>query len=106
MVAALGDVSDALNKAAGSDVWSLSDEDLQATLVACERLAARQAAIGLRLVREADARDLGRRLGAASTTCWLRHRLRLRPAGAKVRVELANRLRIGEADGRWTTPPT
>ena len=61
-------------------------------------LAARQAAVGLRLVREADARDLGRRLGATSTTGWLRHRLRLRPGEAKVRVDLANRLRVGESD--------
>jgi hypothetical protein len=50
------------------------------------------------LVREADGRDLGRRLGASSTTAWLRHRLRLRPAEAKTRVELAHRLRVGEWD--------
>jgi hypothetical protein len=60
-------------------------------------VAARQAAVGLRLVREADARDLGRRLGASSTTAWLRHRLRLRPGEAKTRVDLANRLRVGES---------
>jgi Domain of unknown function (DUF222) len=98
VVAALGDVSAALDAAAGAEVWSLSDDDLQATIVACEALAARQAAVGLRLVREADARDLGRRLGASSTTAWLRARLRLRPVEAKTRVELANRLRVGEAD--------
>ena len=44
----------------------------------------------MRLVREADGRDLGRRLGASSTTAWLRHRLR--PGEAKARVDLANRL--------------
>jgi hypothetical protein len=98
VVAALGDVSAALDAAAGAEVWSLSDDDLQATIVACEVLAARQAAVGLRLVREADARDLGRRLGASSTVAWLRHRLRLRPAEAKARVELAHRLRVGESD--------
>jgi hypothetical protein len=96
VVAALDAVGEALDAAAGADVWSLSDDDLQATIVACEALAARQAAVGLRLVREADARDLGRRLGAPSTTAWLRHRLRLRPGEAKARVELANRLRVGE----------
>ena len=66
VVAALDVVSEALDDAAGADVWSLSDDDLAATIVACEQLAARQAAVGLRLVREADARDLGRRLGATS----------------------------------------
>jgi hypothetical protein len=49
------------------------------------------------LVQEADARDLGRRLGAASTTAWLRARLRLRPGEAKTRVDLAHRLRVGES---------
>jgi Domain of unknown function (DUF222)/HNH endonuclease len=97
VVAALGDVSDALGKTVAADVWSLSDDDLAAAIVACEVVAARQAAVGLRLVREADARDLGRRLGATSTTGWLRARLRLRPGEAKTRVDLANRLRVGES---------
>jgi hypothetical protein len=99
VVAALDAVGEALDTTAGAEVWSLSDDDLAAAIVACEALAARQVAIALRLVREADARDLGRRLGASSTTAWLRHRLRLRPGEAKARVDLANRLRIGEADG-------
>jgi Domain of unknown function (DUF222)/HNH endonuclease len=98
VVAGLDAVGEALDAAAGADVWSLSVDDLQATIVACEALAARQAAVGLRLVREADARGLGRRLGATSTTAWLRHRLRLRPGEAKARVELAHRLRVGESD--------
>jgi Domain of unknown function (DUF222)/HNH endonuclease len=96
IVAALDAVGDALDAATAADVWSLSDDDLAATIVACEQLAARQAAVSLRLVREADARDLGRRLGATSTTAWIRHRLRLRPGEAKTRVDLANRLRIGD----------
>jgi hypothetical protein len=97
MVAALDAVGDALDAATAADVWSLSDDHLAATIVACEQLAARQAAASLRLVREADARDLGRRLGATSTTAWIGHRLRLRPGEAKLRVDLANRLRVGES---------
>ena len=96
VVAALDAVGEALDNGMATDVWSLSDNDLAATIERCEALAARQAALGLRLVREADARDLGRRLGASSTTGWLRHRLRLRPGEAKVRVDLANRLRVGD----------
>jgi hypothetical protein len=96
VVAGLGDVSDGLDKAVSGEVWALSDDDLAATIARCEAVAARQAALGLRLVREADARDLGRRLGASSTTAWLRNRLRLRPGEAKLRVDLANRLRVGD----------
>ncbi|HET6727896.1 MAG TPA: DUF222 domain-containing protein, partial [Jiangellaceae bacterium] len=96
VVAALDAVGVALDAAASADVWSLSDDDLAATIERCEVLAARQAAMGLRLVREADGRDLGRRLGATSTMGWLRFRLRLRPGEARLRVDLANRLRVGD----------
>ncbi len=99
VVAGLDDVSNALDKAAAGDVWSLSDDDLQATIVACEALAARQAELSLRLLREADGRDLGRRLGASSTTAWIKDRLRLRPGEAKARVDLAHRLELDAAAG-------
>jgi len=99
VMAALDDVSDAVDKAGGADVWSLSDDDLAAAIEQCERLAARQAALSLRLVREADARDMGRRLGASCTASWLAGRLRLRPGDAKTRVDLANRLDPHTADG-------
>jgi hypothetical protein len=99
VMAALDAVAEGLDTAVGGDVWSLSDDDLAATIEHCERLAARQAALSLRLVREADARDLGRRLGATSTAVWLGGRLRLRPGEAKTRVELANRLDPSAADG-------
>jgi hypothetical protein len=72
---------------------------LTCNLLTRERLAARQAALALRLVREVDARDLGRRQGAPSTAVWLAGRLRLRPGEAKTRVELANRLDPHAPDG-------
>ena len=62
----LDNVANGLDKAIGGDVWSLSDDDLAATIEQSERLAARQSALSLLLIREADARDLGRRSGAAS----------------------------------------
>ena len=99
VVAGLGAVGEALDKTSGADVWSLSDDDLAATVVACEVLAARQAALSLRLLREADARDLGRRLGATSTTAWVKDRLRLRPGEAKARMDLAHRLDLDAAAG-------
>ena len=39
VVAALDAVSEVLDETVGADVWSLSDDDLQATIVACERSA-------------------------------------------------------------------
>ncbi|MGH8776613.1 MAG: DUF222 domain-containing protein [Jiangellaceae bacterium] len=99
VVAGLNAASEGLDEAVSADVWSLSDDDLAATIERCEALAARQAAVGLRLLREADARDLGRRLGASSTTAWVKDRLRLRPGEAKARVDLANRMHSGSADG-------
>jgi Domain of unknown function (DUF222) len=84
-----GALDAAWDGAAGGAVWSLSDEDLLAVLEATERVAARLAGLGLRLVREADGRDLAARTGATSTAALLRHRLRLRPGEAKARVELA-----------------
>ncbi|HET6920347.1 MAG TPA: DUF222 domain-containing protein [Jiangellaceae bacterium] len=96
-------MSAGLDEAAYADVWSLSDDDLADALVRCEQLAARQAALSLRLIREADARDLGRRQGASSTTAWLKDRLRLRPGEAKARVDLAHRL---EGGGHRSMPAT
>ena len=64
VTAALGGLSDTLDATVDAEVWALSDDDLADGLVRLEALAARQAELGLRLVREADARDLARRLGA------------------------------------------
>jgi Domain of unknown function (DUF222) len=103
VVTAVEVVSAALDQTFDADVWALSDDDLSAVLGNLEALAARQAELSLRVVREADARDLGRRLGATSTAAWLRHRLRLRPGDARTRVTLANRLEPpADAPADWT----
>ena len=60
VVAALDAVSEVLDETVGAEVWSLSDDDLAATIERCEVVAARQAAMGSRLVREADARGAKR----------------------------------------------
>lgn len=87
------DAADAMfEHAAEVDVETLSDDDLPDVLARCHALAAQQAEMFLRLVAEADTRDLGRRLGASSTTAWLRELLRLRPGAAKASVDLAHRL--------------
>ena len=91
VTAALGDIGDAVDATVGAEVWALCDDDLAESLVRLEALAARQAELGPRLIRETEARDLARRLGATNTAAWLRHTLRLRPADARMRVQLANR---------------
>jgi hypothetical protein len=106
VTAALDAVADAVDATVGADVWALSDDDLAAALIGLEALAARQAEVGLRLVREADARDFARRQGAPSMATWLRHRLRLRPGEARMRVELANRCDPpAEAPLDWAANP-
>ncbi len=69
-------------------------EELARLVVAQEALAARLAALGLGLVREADRRGLGSSVGATSTADWLRDRLRLDHGVAKGRVELAAALEV------------
>ena len=91
VTAALDGIATAVDATVGADVWAVSDDELADGLIRLEALAARQAEFGLRLVREAEARDLARRQGAPSTAVWLRARLRLRPGQARMRVELANR---------------
>ena len=104
----------------GGDVWALSDDDLAESLTRLEALAARQAELGLRLVREADARDLARRLGAPSTAAWLRAPATAAPgrgadaggAGEPVRPATAERPSDWAADpatgqgGSWSMPAT
>nr|WP_160312720.1 DUF222 domain-containing protein [Jiangella alkaliphila] len=70
-------------------MWSLGPDELAGLVVGQEALTARVAALGLRLVREADRRELGSSVGATSTADWLRDRLRLDHGVAKGRVELA-----------------
>jgi hypothetical protein len=92
VVEALSAVDEALRATADAAVWAMGDEELEAALDRCQRLAARQAELRLRLVAEADGRDLGRRVGASSTAAWLRARYRIRPGEARAGVELANRI--------------
>jgi len=87
--AALELIERALDSTADTALWSLSDDQLSDLLVRRETVAARYAELGLRMVREADARDLGSRAAAPSTAAWLRERLRLTRGEANSRVRLA-----------------
>jgi hypothetical protein len=85
-----------------ADLMGLCDESLERAIAAGERLAARQGELGLRLLAEADNRDLGRRMGGASTAAWARHKFLLRPGTAKRRIDLARRLAAGGVDNEPT----
>uniref|UniRef100_UPI002AD34FE2 DUF222 domain-containing protein n=1 Tax=Frankia sp. Cr1 TaxID=3073931 RepID=UPI002AD34FE2 len=89
LLTGLDAVATGVDALAQATVWSLSDADLLAALEDGERLLATVAAVRLRLVREADGRDLAAGQGATSTAALLRHRLRLRPGDARMLVELA-----------------
>ena len=71
-------------------VYGLVDADLETAIEQAQVLAARVFDATLSLVREADDRDLGRRLGATSTAAWLCGRFRIRPGQARTLVRLAN----------------
>jgi len=87
--AALELIEQALDSTADTALWSLSDDQLTDLLIRREALSARCAELGLRMVREADARDVGSRAAAPSTAAWLRERLRLTRGEANSRVRLA-----------------
>jgi Domain of unknown function (DUF222)/HNH endonuclease len=118
VVAALDAVDEALDATADAAVWALGDTELEAVLERVQQQAARLAELKLRLVAEADGRDLGRRLGGSSTASWLRHRLRIRPGDARALVETANRVtastegpvdyaaNVGAAVTGWEMPAT
>jgi len=87
--AALEAIERALDATADTALWSLSDEELTHLLIRRETLAARCAELGLRMVAEAEARDVGSRAAAPSTAALLRERLRLTGREATGRVRLA-----------------
>jgi hypothetical protein len=96
VVGAVGAAFDGLGAVRDAAVFGLADDELEAAIAGCEGLRARVMDTELALVAEADGRDLGRRLGAASTAAWLAGRFRLRPGDARRLVELANRTRADD----------
>ncbi|MBC9734521.1 HNH endonuclease signature motif containing protein [Nocardioides marmotae] len=78
--------------AATADLWSMSDEDVEATLLEAEKLRAQADALALRLVAEADRRHAGERAGATDTASWWAHRTRQERRVAKGRARLAESL--------------
>ncbi|MFL6128336.1 MAG: DUF222 domain-containing protein [Mycobacteriales bacterium] len=88
----------ALTEIAEARLWRLSDPELTALVVAAGAMVAQAQAVLLRLVGEADAREALLADGAASSSAWLRHRLRLSPSEASSYVRTARGLRAGLDD--------
>jgi hypothetical protein len=96
VVGAVGAAFEGLGGVRDAALFGLADDELEAAIEACHGLRARVFDTELALVAEADGRDLGRRLGAASTAAWLRDRFRLRPGDTRRLVDLANRTRVDD----------
>ncbi|HSJ59802.1 MAG TPA: DUF222 domain-containing protein [Jiangellaceae bacterium] len=90
-VSAIGAAEAELVSSRDAAYVGLSDDELEAAVEGCERLRSYVYGLELALVADADARDLGRRLGAASTAAWLAGRFRMRPGRARSLVQVANR---------------
>ncbi|WKN47592.1 HNH endonuclease signature motif containing protein [Nocardioides sp. Arc9.136] len=81
-----------LDRAHESHLWSMSDDDVTATLVEAARLRARVEALELRLAAEADRRHAGERVGATDTAAWWAVETRQTRPSAKHRMRLAESL--------------
>ncbi|GGO71403.1 HNH endonuclease signature motif containing protein [Nocardioides deserti] len=78
--------------AAGSRLWTMSDDEVSATLVEATRLRAQVEALELRLAAEADRRAVGDRTGATDTASWWGHETRQDRPAAMRRMRLAESL--------------
>jgi hypothetical protein len=96
VVGAVTAAFDGLGAVRDAAFFGLADDELEAAIEGCHGVRARAFDTELALVAEADGRDLGRRLGAASTAAWLRDRFRIRPGDARRLVDLANRTRVDD----------
>ncbi len=81
-------LEDALDVVGDVPCWGLSDDETAAALTRLHRIEARVHELRLRLVAQADSRDLRLASGAASTTAWLagEQRTSRRAAGTDIRL--------------------
>ena len=97
VVESVRDASAALAKAVDLPVWSLDDAAVVGGLDEAYALVAQANAVALRLLAEADRRNVAAATGAPSTRAWLRHRQPMSPGQAKREVALAGALEHGLA---------
>src|ERR671913_297662 len=93
LAAAVERAEAALGEAAQAPSWSLTDAELTELVGAAGRLAARAQGLLLRVVGEADAREVWTAEGATSSAAFLRGRLRMSPAEAASCAKTARAVR-------------
>lgn len=85
----VAEVQRAVTEAAAAQWWRCSDAQVRDAVVTLEAVASTLEAARLRLLAEADRRDVGAPSGAASTAEWFAHATNTRPEKAGARVALA-----------------
>ncbi|WP_084678640.1 HNH endonuclease signature motif containing protein [Actinopolymorpha alba] len=85
-------VQDGLAQALNSPVWSRTDAESADGLEQVHQIVAMAEALRLRLIHDADTRELASQAGATSTAAWLRHKLKLHPSAVGADVKLAKAL--------------
>ena len=93
--AGLDAIGAALDGLTGVADWALPAEHVAVLTLAAQRTTARVEALTLRLLGEADARDVATTLGATSTAAWFGAATRVRPGQATAAVRTARALRSG-----------
>jgi hypothetical protein len=89
---ALAQLAEAVEDCQSASLASLSDEGLLSCLDACAAVAARVAAVQMRIIERVEVREIARSVGASSTKALVRDRLRLSPSEAKRLCDLATAL--------------
>lgn len=86
--AALAEVTAAVDAALAAAWWQLGEAGVRDAVVELERQAARFDAARLRLLAEAETRDVGAASGALDTAAWLTHATGCHPRTAPGRIRL------------------
>ena len=97
VTAVIGQVAAELASVRDAAVWQLGDAELGVAVRAAGALVGGVQELLLRLVGEADVRDLTGRAGAPTPAAWLRAELNCPPRAAKDAVRVAAGLRAGMA---------
>jgi hypothetical protein len=85
-------IHDVLSEVEHAPAWSLSDEETRRNLVALTRLAARVAALELKVAAHADRNHIGDASGATSASVWWANHTRMTQAEAARKIKLAKAL--------------
>jgi hypothetical protein len=92
ILAALSAIDAEIDSVQHAPAWSLSDEETRQALVRATRLAARVAALELKVAAHADRNQVGDASGATSAAVWWAHQTRMTQREAARKMKLARAL--------------